>query len=36
MAREPEISDEDYQRMVEFVASIGYDTTKIERVPQRW
>jgi apolipoprotein D and lipocalin family protein len=36
MAREPQISDEDYQRMVEFVASIGYDTTKIERVPQRW
>ena len=36
MARTPTISDEDYERLVEFVASIGYDTSKIERVPQRW
>ena len=36
MARTPTIPDEDYQRLVEFAASIGYDTSKIERVPQRW
>ena len=36
MARTPEISDEDYDKLIEFVASIGYDVSKIERVPQRW
>ncbi|NIS90668.1 MAG: hypothetical protein GTN98_11430 [Woeseiaceae bacterium] len=36
MAREPEISDQDYDELVAFVASIGYDTTKLQRVPQEW
>jgi apolipoprotein D and lipocalin family protein len=36
MARTPTVSEEDYERLVQFVASIGYDTSKIERVPQRW
>ena len=36
MARTPTISDADYDRLMEFAASIGYDTTQIERVPQRW
>ena len=36
MARTPEIPEQDYQRLVEFAASIGYDTSKIRRVPQRW
>ncbi len=36
MARTPAVSDEDYARLIEFAGSIGYDTTKIERVPQRW
>ena len=36
MARTPEISDADYDRLVEFSASIGYDVSKIERVPQSW
>ena len=36
MARTPEISDEAYDKLIEFVASIGYDVSKIERVPQRW
>jgi apolipoprotein D and lipocalin family protein len=36
MAREPEVSAEDYDKLIEFVASIGYDVSKIERVPQRW
>ena len=36
MARTPTIPDDDYERLVEFAASIGYDTSKIERVPQSW
>ena len=36
MARTPTISEEDYERLIEFAESIGYDTAKIERVPQRW
>ena len=36
MAREPEIPAELYDEIVAFVASIGYDTSKLERVPQRW
>ena len=36
MARTPEIPADDYQELVEFVDSIGYDTSKIEKVPQRW
>ena len=36
MARTPTISEEDYAKLIKFVASIGYDTDKIERVPQRW
>ena len=36
MARTPTIPDADYDRIVSFVGSIGYDTSKIERVPQQW
>ena len=36
MARTPKISEEDYARLIDFAASIGYDVSKIERVPQRW
>jgi apolipoprotein D and lipocalin family protein len=36
MARTPAIPEEDYDTLIAFVASIGYDTSKIERVPQRW
>jgi apolipoprotein D and lipocalin family protein len=36
MARTPEISAEDYARLIDFAASIGYDVSEIERVPQRW
>jgi apolipoprotein D and lipocalin family protein len=36
MARTPTISDSDYDRLVSFVESLGYDTSKLERVPQRW
>jgi apolipoprotein D and lipocalin family protein len=36
MARTPAISDVDYDRLVSFVESLGYDTSKLIRVPQRW
>ena len=36
MARTPTISDSDYDKLIEFAVSIGYDVDKIERVPQRW
>ena len=36
MARSPVIPAADYEKLVEFVGSIGYDTSLLERVPQRW
>ena len=36
MARTPTIPDDDYRELIDFAASIGYDTSKIQRVPQRW
>ena len=36
MAREPSIPDADYQRILALLADRGYDTDRIERVPQRW
>jgi len=36
MARTPTLPDADYARLIEFAESVGYDTDKIERVPQRW
>jgi apolipoprotein D and lipocalin family protein len=36
MARTPTIPDDQYQGIVDFVDTLGYDTSKIERVPQRW
>jgi len=36
MARTPMISDADYARLVSLVESLGYDTAKLQRVPQRW
>ncbi len=36
MARTPSISDDDYASLIELVESIGYDVSKIERVPQQW
>jgi len=35
MARSPSLPDADYRRLEEFVASIGYDTSKIRKVPQQ-
>lgn len=36
MARTPEISDEDYERLISLAGSVGYEVSKIERVPQQW
>jgi apolipoprotein D and lipocalin family protein len=36
MAREPNIPEQDYDRLVSIVASLGYDVTKLQRVPQQW
>jgi apolipoprotein D and lipocalin family protein len=36
MARSPQISDTDYQRMVAHIAAVGYDISRLERVPQQW
>lgn len=36
MARQPTLPEADYRRILEFLAAQGYDTTKIQKVPQRW
>jgi apolipoprotein D and lipocalin family protein len=36
MARTPSIPAADYERLVAFAASLGYDPTRIQKVPQQW
>jgi apolipoprotein D and lipocalin family protein len=36
MARTPAITEADYQRLLSFVASLGYDPARVQKVPQRW
>lgn len=36
MAREPQIPDVEYERLVEFVGDIGYDPADLVKVPQKW
>lgn len=36
MARDPEIPEADYRRIVSLVASLGYDVSMLRQVPQRW
>ena len=36
MARSPRISDDAYRSLVEHVRALGYDISKLQRVPQRW
>ena len=36
MAREPNISEEDYEMLLGVVESLGYDISSVERVPQKW
>jgi len=34
MARTPQVSQQDYQAAVERIAAMGYDTSKLRKVPQ--
>lgn len=36
MARTPSIPEEEYRRISEWLASVGYDTRRLQRVPHRW
>ncbi len=36
MARTPTIPDEDYAEILDLVESLGYDMSKIQKVPQQW
>jgi apolipoprotein D and lipocalin family protein len=36
MARTPQISDAKYQEMVSFIRALGYDVSKLRKVPQSW
>ncbi len=36
MARTPAMAESDYQSIVALLAAQGYDTAKIQKVPQRW
>ncbi len=36
MAREPEIPDDEYQELVSYLESVGYDVNDIQLVPQQW
>jgi apolipoprotein D and lipocalin family protein len=36
MARTPTISDLEYEELTDLVESLGYDMSKLERVPHRW
>lgn len=36
MARTPQIPEADYRRILDFVATQGYDVARIRKVPQRW
>lgn len=36
LARKPELAEDDYQRLLKFVAAQGYDIAQVQRVPQQW
>jgi apolipoprotein D and lipocalin family protein len=36
VSRDPRMSDAEYQEMLSYVASLGYDVAKVKRAPQRW
>jgi apolipoprotein D and lipocalin family protein len=36
MAREPAIPDDRYAELVKLMADMGYDTSKLRKVPQQW
>jgi apolipoprotein D and lipocalin family protein len=36
MARKPEIPEDKYQDILAYLERVGYDTSQVQRVPQRW
>ena len=36
MSRDPDLSEAHYQELLGYAAQVGYDTEKVQRVPQRW
>lgn len=36
MARTPQISESDYQRLLDVISSEGYDLSQVKKVPQEW
>jgi apolipoprotein D and lipocalin family protein len=36
MARTPSIPDEDYNALLKLIDSMGYDVSKVQKVPQQW
>jgi len=36
MSRDPELSDANYQELLDYVGRFGYDLSKVKRVPQYW
>jgi apolipoprotein D and lipocalin family protein len=36
MARTPRIPDAKYRQILEYVESVGYDLTEVQKVPQQW
>ena len=36
MSRDPDLSDADYQQMLDHVARLGYEVERVQRVPQKW
>jgi apolipoprotein D and lipocalin family protein len=36
MSRNPQMSEAEYQWMLDYAASLGYEVERVQRVPQRW
>lgn len=36
MARTPSISEQDYQHLLNVIKDLGYDISKVQKVPQKW
>lgn len=36
MVRDPDISDSEYQRLVDMADDLGYDVSRIQRIPHAW
>ena len=36
MSRAPDIGEDDYERLVNVVSELGYDTSLVQRIPQQW